>query len=363
VSTTFNRALGLDEGPLPVTPVFTGADYVVWELSGLDNGYGDGFEVVLDVDDGVDPGTVLTNCAMLSIDEFEENPYDNVACVDTVRAAGTNLRVTKFAQWHDWDHVEYQAHIENIGTATVHNVAVTDTYPVSMSLNWWGLDFGEDWSGGTSGNQVTVTLSRLQPGWSAWLKVDLSVPSVPNGTFFTNTIEVTTPPDDVNKADNRDVLVVGSGPDLSVEKWLTGGTPRPGQLLTYTLHFENHAQAWGTDGSVWVTDTLLSGAEFVAAAQRLCGPGDYFCERNPDRVDGSSWAWDYGGWGANSWNDLLVTVRVTDTARAGDVLSNTATIASDSSEDVEPNYEDNTSRCAVTVLPGHTFLPLVLRRY
>jgi hypothetical protein len=193
--------------------------------------------------------------------------------------------------------------------------------------------------------------------------MDLGVPDVPHGTLFTNTVEVTTPPDDVNKDDNRDIAVAGTGPDLSVEKWLSGGTPLPGELLTYTLHFENRAQAWGTNGTFWVTDTLLSGAEFVGAAERLCGPALYFCERSPDREDGTAWAWQYDPWDPNSWNDLVVTVRVTDTAKGGDVLTNKATIASDDPEDIETDTDNNVSIHTVTVAQRPLFLPLQLRNW
>jgi uncharacterized repeat protein (TIGR01451 family) len=162
---------------------------------------------------------------------------------------------------------------------------------------------------------------------------------------------MTTPPDDANPTDNHDMLVVGTGPDLSIEKWLTGGTPKAGQLLTYTLHLQNHSQAWGMQGQVWVTDTLPAGLEFVSAVQRLCGGDTYFCPRAPNYSTGMTMTWSFGQWDSNNWNDLLVTVRVTSTAQGGNVLTNTAVIASDNpASDAEPNTDNNTSAVAVTVL-------------
>jgi uncharacterized repeat protein (TIGR01451 family) len=354
VSTTFSGAWRYDQyGQHPFTPIITSAGYVVWQIGGLDNGYSDGFEIVLRVDSNAISGTVFNNCATIAANVFEDDPYDNTKCaVETVRAAGTNLRVTKFANWQGIGGMQYQVRIENIGTTTVSTVTITDTYPASMTLNNWNINVPGDWgpwSSNQSGNQLTVTLNRLEPGWATWLNMWLNVPGVPNGALFTNTVEVTTPPDDMNPADNSAVNVMGTGPDLSIEKWLTSGTPKPGQLLTYTLHFRNNSQAWWTAGNVWITDTLPTGLEFISATQRLCGD-TYFCQRDPDYNDGRTLVWNWGQMGNGWWNDFVVTARVTSTAQGGDVLTNTATLASDNPNDVDPFPNDNTSVLPVTVL-------------
>ena len=154
---------------------------------------------------------------------------------------------------------------------------------------------------------------------------------------------------------------MGTGPDLSIEKWLTGGTSTPGlgDIVTYTLHFENDSP-WETQGNVLVTDTLPAGLEFVAAEWRPCSED---CQHNPNTNDGTLLAWNYGQWGGNSWNDLVLTLRVSDTLQGGTVLTNTAEIATDRpGDDVEPNYANNTSRFAVTVeAPGNrpVYLPII----
>jgi uncharacterized repeat protein (TIGR01451 family) len=167
----------------------------------------------------------------------------------------------------------------------------------------------------------------------------------------------------VNPADNHSDIVVGTGPDLSIEKSLTGGssTPKPGDLLTYTLHFKNNSRR-STSGNVWVTDTLPTGLEFISATQRLCGPGNYFCSRYPDNTEGQALAWDCGTIDNGGWNDFVVTVRVTDTAHFGDVLTNTALIASGDPSDVEPFYADNTSAWAITIFQYKTYLPVVMKQ-
>ncbi len=365
--TTFITSL-LDLGwgiQVPFPPDSIVGNELVWNLGTLEVAEGHNIMLRLQIDPGTAPGTLLTDCAAIASRDFEDNPYDNAACItETVRAAGPNLRVTKFTHWDSPDRIYYGVRVCNIGTTTEYSVTLTDTFPAGMTLENWHVDFWEPWSWNLSGNRFTVTFSRLEPEWTTWLHLWLSVPAVPNGTLFTNVADITIPPGDVNPADNHDEIVVGTGPDLSVEKWLSGGTPTPdpGQLLTFTLHFQNRSEAWWTAGTVWVSDTLPAGLEFVGARQRLCG-GTYFCERGPDYSDGTTLAWSHGQMGNGWWNDLIVTVRVADTARGGDVLTNTATIASDSADDVEPYYDDNTSTCAVTVNLRFIYLPLIVKKY
>jgi uncharacterized repeat protein (TIGR01451 family) len=348
----------------PFPPSRIVGNQLAWNLGTLGVNANNNWRVTLRLDSAAPVGTVITNCATIAMSDFEDNPYDNDKCVtETVRTAGTNLRVTKFAEWQGQGGLRYRINIENIGTKTVNNVMITDTFPVSLTLKNKDVGFWEQWSSGVSGNQLTVTLIRLEPGWNVNMNMQMSLDSpVPNGTLFTNTVDVTTPPDDVNPSDNRSVLVVGTGPDLSIEKWLTAGTPKPGQLLTYTLHFRNNSP-WQTVGNVWVTDTLSAGLEPISVTQRLCGGEGYFCDRPPDQTNGTSVAWNYGQWGDGWWNDLVITVRVTDTAKGGAVFTNTATVASDDlANDVEPFYNNNTAVVTAAIVQYKIYLPVIMKQ-
>jgi hypothetical protein len=113
---------------------------------------------------------------------------------------------------------------------------------------------------------------------------------------------------------------------------------------------------------VRITDTLPAGLTFVRAQQRLCGP-EYFCDQPPEVVNGQTvaWTWNGGGpVGGGWWNDLLVTVRVTDTYTLGAVFTNTATLASDAyAADHEPNYANNSAAAMITLFLERVFLPLL----
>ena len=337
-----------NEVPYPPTSI-TG-NVLRWDVGSIAVAENQNVRIEMAIPPTLTAGTVLTNCAEIATSAIETDPYDNASCtVDTVRAAGPNLRVVKFANWNNPNRVRYDVQIANIGSQTIQNVHITDTLPISMSVSGWGVDFWEQWTGDQSGNQITLTLTRLEPNWTTWLHIDADVPNVPNGTFFTNTARIDTPPGDVYPQDNTSTSVIGTGPDLTIAKWQSGGAAKAGQLLTYTLHFKNDSQ-WQTNGHVWVTDTLPAGVQFVSAQQRDCWDV-LFCDATPYNITGRTLTWDYGRqWCNGCWNDLIVTVRVTDTARFGDVLTNMAMIASDDPNDIEPNYANNTSTVVIPVI-------------
>jgi uncharacterized repeat protein (TIGR01451 family) len=362
--TTFVTSV-LDAGwgvELPFPPDEINGRQLVWRVGDLDVNEGEQFLLRLLINPDTKPGTLLSNCATLAGSEFEYNPYENDQCADeTARAAGPNLRVQKFSHWEGPNRLYFGVRIGNIGTTKEHDVVVTDTFPEGLTLSDWGVDSGGNWDWNLTGNQFTVTFDELEMGGTRWLNLWLDVPDVANGTLFTNNAEITIPSGDVNPADNSDTLVVGTGPDLSVRKWQSGGPsrPEPGDLVTFTLHLENHAQAWGTAGDVWITDTLPAGLEFVSARERLCE--GYFCPRDPDRIVGNAFAWSFGTLGNNNWRDLEITALVADTVHAAASLLNTATTRSTDPGDVEPNYADNTSSFTVRVAGAIRYLPLILR--
>jgi len=94
---------------------------------------------------------------------------------------------------------------------------------------------------------------------------------------------------------------------------------------------------------------------FADAAWRLCGPDGYFCAADYDAMDGNqvSWQWTEGGFG-QWWQDLVVTVRISDTVQGGELLRNQATISSTDPDDIEPNDANN-----ITVLDVFAVNPVL----
>jgi len=352
--TSFSEAWWYDnDGPHPMDPMVIDGQTVVWDVGSLESGENGQFDVHLSVDTGLVPPAVVTNCAKIGGAVFDENPYDNDACfAQPIAQDGTNLAIHKDGWWEDTQRAGYGVLIENLGTTRVDNVMITDTLPVSATLDPnWGIDFHRWWQGGGDSSTLTATIEYMEPGETAWLNfsADFADP-LPYGVAIANTVQVTTPSDDVNASDNEHTQVLYTGPDLAVEKWGSAGNRRPGSLLTYTLHIENEAW-WGGMGDVWVTDTLPADVTFVDAVWRLCGPDGYFCPAPPDRVEGNAvgWEWASGGFGS-WWQDLVVTVRISDTVQGGELLSNEATIGSNDPGDIEPDYTNNTSVSIAEIL-------------
>lgn len=353
---------------MPATPAVVADGYVVWDLGVLENGYSGILGVEIRVDNDLAPGALLTHTAEISLQPFEDSDFDNRAVwVDVLNGPGPNLRVEKrLAGWPGGNHFQWELRILNMGSAPLEGIWVADVYPISTTNPGWSLNHGPlvTATHDVANHRMVFWLERLVGGETAslnfWADVEDNAVGV-RGLTFTNTL--TAPlSGDVYPEDNTDEVIAYSGPDLAIVKELSGGTPRPGELLTYTLRFANIALwRWKTEGTVWVTDTLPAGVEFVSAQQRFCDPGVYDCTRDPNRQEGQALAWSHGdSWHGGAWNEMVIVARVGSIA-GGDVLTNRAVIASDSANDIEPDYANNASEVAVVVAGSREYLPLICR--
>ncbi|HDQ71129.1 MAG TPA: PKD domain-containing protein, partial [Chloroflexi bacterium] len=351
VSTTFQAAWRHDQyGQHPVPPIYTGTDYVAWEFSGLDNGYGDSIELVLSVDRDAAPGAVLVNTAEITCLPDEDTCDDNVSrWTETLFDYGPNLRIRKDGWWDDWGdatrRASYHLRVENVGNETVDWVTITDVYPTGMYLDGGvGGGFGQWWDWRDHGDHLTITLESLEPNWSVDFDfgVITDTEPLPFGLIFTNTADVTLHPEDANPDDKVDIAVLTTGPDLWVEKELLGGELLPGELVTFSLRFgnehEGHEWWWNTQGSVRLTDTLPGGFTFITATRRSWDWAPYA----PVYDDGIHIAWDTGDMPAGGEDELHVTARIPETATGLDSFTNHAEAAStEPISDTEPYYDNN----------------------
>lgn len=363
VSTTFRNAWHHDQnGSTPVTPALTTPAYVVWEIAGLPNGYSNDFEVTLDVDNAAAPGTILTNTIEISPQADEDSYEDNTShWTETLNDHGPNLRIRKDGQWNDWGENTRQARwnvtAENIGDETVMPVVITDTYPAGMYLDggvglgfwrWW------DWRDDPANHTFTVTLESLDPGESVnfGFNTITDTEPLPFGLIFTNTVEIGDTPDDVDITDNDDDAVLTTGPDLYVTKDWVSGDFLPGELVTFSLTFgndrHNNEWWWNLTGDAWLTDTLPAEMAYVTSTLQWCMDGDW-CGFTP-AIDGNDLTWQLWPLGSGDWNEIHLTVRITDTVDGLDAFTNRVDIASDQPlSDTEAIYSNNVDSYEVAI--------------
>ncbi|NOZ51232.1 MAG: DUF11 domain-containing protein, partial [Chloroflexi bacterium] len=360
------RRMGPDTVPFP--PEAVDGRSIAWNIGTMEPGQWYNLEVRLRIDDDVDPGTVLKNCAEIAISGNDDNAENDSACVsDAVHLPGANVRISKRVWWNDEDRqLEYNIQLENIGTATLQQVTITDTYPISTTFtgDWWhwfwqGIEFSQD----DAERQLVWTFERLEPDWSTGvafrLELDDAVVGV-QGLAFTNTVAVPVS-GDVYPDDNMATAVAYSGPDLFAEKWVSEGEIMPGKRITFTVRYGNANQwPWGMSDSTSarLTERLPAGMTFVKATWP---DGN---ENTPFFQDPASGLiiWDEGSFGGDERRLFYLVVDLDGDLEPGDVLTNTLEITQIPALDIDPNPDNNTFAFTIQFPLIDLYLPMMLRR-
>jgi len=241
-------------------------------------------------------------------------------------------------------------------------VTITDTLPVGTVFNgnWWHNWSPDEVQFTDQNGQLVWTLNRIEPTWSWYLSFDLDLEGnligVP-GLAFTNTVDVPLP-GDVYTADNHAAVTSTTGPDIYVDKWLSGGVPSPGEIVTFTIEFGNQNQwPWYAEGPALLLDTLPPEMTFIKATD----PRDPSQTWLPTILPGNVLAW---GWAALCsecrWQFDLV-VQIADTDTSWDVLPNTVEMYSlnPSDHDLEWDYGNNTVTAYITNALFKLYLPII----
>ena len=88
--TTFSGAWHWDgQNGLPFPPDYMDDDMIAWDMGEMQPGEWFDFDLRLDIDPALTPGTEITNCAEIALDGPESNLGDNTSCVtDAVQQYG-----------------------------------------------------------------------------------------------------------------------------------------------------------------------------------------------------------------------------------------------------------------------------------
>ncbi|MBN1641763.1 MAG: DUF11 domain-containing protein, partial [Anaerolineae bacterium] len=262
-------------GPLP-NPIVSG-DLLIWELPEIPVGDRYALYVLLQIDEGVDEYALLENCATVGGAAPGADPHQDTACAAvTIYPPGPNLRVTKWHEWRGEEQLGYTIRFQNVGDQAVGEVWITDTLP--EGTHWsgeWNLGFDEQRlvlpEPIVGDRSLAWLLSELAPGDVGWLQFRAGVddPGAP-GHFYTNTVEITLPPDDSHPGDNAYQDVAFSGPEvrrLELDVYghgIWGDAPR-GPITITTPHTQVVLETEGAFS--WESpDPLLPGETVTVAA-------------------------------------------------------------------------------------------------
>ena len=345
---------------------------ITWVINGILPGTQGTIGVWVDINLDTLPGAVLEDFAEIEVQLDETNTGNNSSMLTTnVQEKGLNLRVRKQGEWHGDEsdfYASYHLQVENIGDEIVHNVVVTDTFPVGLTLrDGPHVDFWEDWNCDVYDEYFTCILSRMDPGWNMSISFELTPDNPDPGYIYTNTAEVGPLEGDKNPDDNYSIFDLFSGPDMIIEKKFVEGEFLPGEEVTYLLRFGNAYTDgdwwgtpwwWGMAGNAIITDTLPEGMSYVSAYHHWCGE-EVWEEYAPDFV-GQDLIWTHDPIGYYNCFEILLTVEIVE-IEEGNPMINEVMIASDQPEvDIDP-YPDNNISFYDPELGWSIFLPLIMR--
>ncbi|MGH7462581.1 MAG: DUF7507 domain-containing protein, partial [Longimicrobiales bacterium] len=208
---------------------------VRWDLGSVASQTSGLLTLVVNVDDNLPNGTILTNTARIS---STENVSAFVRLTSTV-SSGPALSLSKsdgVSSAAAGQVLTYSLAYANTGNAPAQNVVITDRIPSHVTFQSCG--------GCAIGNGVyTFTLPLVNASSSGVVTLRVRVNStLPAGLrAITNTarIQTTTPGED--PADNfaQDVDTISTVPVLAISAAFDAATPYPTKIVTYTLRFTN----------------------------------------------------------------------------------------------------------------------------
>lgn len=220
--------------------------------------------------------------------------------------------------------------VTNDGASDTDGVVVTDTLPE-------GLTFvsATDAECTAEAAVVTCQLGALASGAERSFVLTTRIAPDYYPEAVTNEASVSSNDEDANEENNAvsTSVYVDMMADLSMAKSVEPTEARPGEEVTWTLTVTNNGPS--TAELVRVMDLLPEGLVFVSGSERCYAS---------DEVRTAICAWDSLAPG-ESLSGTVVT-RIVEDAQAGDVVTNTATVTS---ETYDPNEDNDSASADVTV--------------
>jgi uncharacterized repeat protein (TIGR01451 family) len=296
-------------------PAYTSSsgDTYVWELGSVGAGVEGTITIVVTVDAFTPDGTLLRNTATLDYSDANGNPYPQMSDSADVTVTAPIMTIEKIADVSTadpGDEITYTLTYKNTGTGLASNVVVEDTIPsqtdfvsadpayTSVSGNTYTWEIG-DVSGGSGGSIELVVKVKL---------------GTPDETVLTNTVTLNY--DDSNgnaqdeESDSVDVTV--TAPIMTLDKKANTSTADPGDIIIYTIFYENTGTGEATN--IWINDTIPADTTFVESTP------------NYDSMSGDTYTWFFVSVGAKTEGEIQIKVQVDIGTGDGTLLRNTVTL-------------------------------------
>ena len=261
----------LDCAPAGMCSPFGGT--VIWNLGQVSSQTAGLLTLVVNVNDNLPNGTILTNTARISAAEnvsafvritstVSSAPMLSLSKSDSVSTAAAGNVLTYLLSYH------------NSGNAGAQGVVITDRIPSNVTFQ--SCAPSSSWVA-VGGGVYSLTLGTVNAstGGVATLcvRVNSTLPAGLRSITNTARIQTTTPGDDLSDNFAQDVDTISTVPVLAISAAFDSATPYPTKIITYTLRYTN-TSAMNTTGVV-ISATQSPYANHVPSGWTLVGGNVY----------------------------------------------------------------------------------------
>ncbi|MCK4266492.1 MAG: DUF11 domain-containing protein, partial [Thermoplasmata archaeon] len=277
------------------------------------------FNITIMINATVPEGMVLVNWVTIEYDQqndYKYGPYLESASIIVI--GGPLIEIAKLVSQdvvNTGETVTYWIFFNNTGNGNATFVWINDTLPA-------GVTYLSDTAGttathtllskGNSSQQLWFNFSDVQPG-PHFFMINVLVTNDTDLTVLTNVAYC----DYVSSTGISSSSVAWANmtvnrPIMTVEKTVDLTVVAPGDILTYTIWY-NNTGSYPAD--VWINDTIPNGTWYLNSQSPPLGV--------PDDVNGTTYTWHIGIVPPNTSNSAWIQVVVNLTTPSGTYLNNT----------------------------------------
>ncbi len=340
-------SIDLDE---TISPTISGNE-IVWNIGVMDANWTGYLYPTVNISNTAVPGTSLINRVAIYTPDSETNVSNNSSSVTTQVVTGTQDLFIRKTLNNDAPPpggvIRYKIYFKNEGTLSTRAI-ITDVLPAKTSLlGWNGYAYLPNYTKLEETAVATITnasiiwdIGELRRNQYGYINVVLKVDDQAQiGDVLTNTAYIAIGATETDTEDNDSVqrtIISQEIQDVAIRKSLDiPGVP--GGDIFYKIRFSNNGNVRAED--VLITDTLPVSTSFISWSGSIYGSGyaDLTQLVQPTVTD-KYVVWHLPYLEADGDGYIYVKLKVDENAKAGDVLTNTAQI---SINDTEQNYTNN----------------------